>query len=389
MDAAERGIRLIAYDRPGYGGSTASPGRTIAACAIDVCAIIDALGIERIGVWGISGGAPHALACAALLPDRVVAAASLASSAPFDAAGLDWFAGQAKDNLDDWQLMLSNPEAARAKLARDREALMSAIPPDESEMYPTVFSATDAAALTPELAGYYAARGRDGLAPGIEGWWEDSVAMLTPWGFDPEEIRVPIMLWHGREDRFVPFQHGQWLASRIPAVHAELTDDDGHLTLLQTGCRPYTRGCWRTSELTRHAAPASGPLRSSRDSDDLARAGQSVAQADRAETARFKTTAGVCSSGVRIEPLPTLAGYAVDTVDIHDEPAVGDRACDRRLGAVEPQLMEQLLANHSVRVGRYQSQHIEIARGSHASIVTRDLGERSIAEPVCRALSQR
>jgi pimeloyl-ACP methyl ester carboxylesterase len=233
VDAADKGIRLISYDRPGYGGSTASPGRTIADCADDVLAIIDALGIERIAVWGISGGGPHALACACLLPDRVVAAASLASPAPIDADGLDWCAGQAKDNLDDFNRMQRDPNAARAKFARDREAMLAPSPPAEAEMYPTVFSAADAAAMTPALAGYYAARTKDSLALGIEGWWDDSQALIKPWGFDPSEIDVPVMLWHGQRDRFVPFGHGEWLAVHIPGVHAELTNEDGHLTLMQ------------------------------------------------------------------------------------------------------------------------------------------------------------
>ncbi|HWC87979.1 MAG TPA: alpha/beta fold hydrolase [Solirubrobacteraceae bacterium] len=233
LDAQNRGIRLISYDRPGYGGSTASPGRRIADCVGDVLAILDALGIERIAVWGISGGGPHALACACLLPDRVVATASLASPAPVDAAGLDWCAGQAKDNLDDFHLMEHNPKAARAKLVRERETMLAPTPPDETEMYPTVFSPTDVAAMTPELAGYYTARTKDSLSPGINGWWDDSQALITPWGFDPGEIHAPVMLWHGRQDRFVPFAHGEWLAAHIPGVHAKLTDEDGHLTLME------------------------------------------------------------------------------------------------------------------------------------------------------------
>src|SRR5579859_6624876 len=92
-DAAARGMRLISYDRPGYGGSTPSPGRTVADCAEDVRAICAALGIDRLTTWGISGGGPHVLACAALLPGLVVAAASLASTAPYEAEGLDWYDG--------------------------------------------------------------------------------------------------------------------------------------------------------------------------------------------------------------------------------------------------------------------------------------------------------
>ena len=98
-DAAERGIRLIAYDRPGYGGSDRHAGRAVADVAADVEAIADALGLDRILVTGRSGGGPHALACAALLGDRVAAAATLASVAPYDADGLDFLAGMGEDNV--------------------------------------------------------------------------------------------------------------------------------------------------------------------------------------------------------------------------------------------------------------------------------------------------
>src|SRR6201996_3090714 len=98
-DAAARGLRLIGYDRPGYGGSSPQPGRTVADCAGDVRAICAELGIDRLATWGISGGGPHVLACAALLPDLVAAAASLASPAPYTAEGLDWFDGMGQSNV--------------------------------------------------------------------------------------------------------------------------------------------------------------------------------------------------------------------------------------------------------------------------------------------------
>jgi pimeloyl-ACP methyl ester carboxylesterase len=233
LDATERGIRLISYDRPGYGGSTAHPGRSIADCAADVRAIIDALEIEQFAVWGISGGGPHVLACAGLLSDRVVAAATLASTAPFDAEDLDWFAGAGQENIDDDRLILSDPAAARAKLASDRHDLLNATATDLAEVYPTLFSPTDAAALTEELVEYFVRRWKDGLAPGIEGWWDDTFAQLKPWGFPLETIRLPVTVWHGRQDRMVPFQHGEWLASHLPNADAHLSDQDGHLTLLQ------------------------------------------------------------------------------------------------------------------------------------------------------------
>jgi pimeloyl-ACP methyl ester carboxylesterase len=232
-DAADRGIRLIAYDRPGYGGSSPHPGRSVADCATDVRAIVDALGIERFAVWGISGGGPHALACASVLSDRVVAAATLASPAPFDADDLDWFAGAGQENIDDDRLTLSDPAAARAKMEDDRRGLLEATAAELVANHDTLFSPVDAAALTPELVEYFISRWQDGLTPGIEGWWDDSIAHLKPWGFSPEAIRAPILVCHGRQDRMVPFQHGQWLASHLPDAHARLSDADGHLTLLQ------------------------------------------------------------------------------------------------------------------------------------------------------------
>ncbi len=233
LDAKDRGIRLISYDRPGYGGSTPMPERAVADCAEDVRAIVDALGIDRFAVWGISGGGPHALACAGVLSERVVAAATLASPAPFDAEGLDWFADTGAENVEDDKLILSDPEAARAKIARDRLEFFETTEPDPAGSHPTLFSPVDAAALTHELADYFAERNRTGLAAGIEGWWDDSVALLRPWGFSLDAIQVPVMVWHGRQDQMVPFGHGEWLVRRLQTAEPHLNDDDGHLTLLQ------------------------------------------------------------------------------------------------------------------------------------------------------------
>src|SRR4029077_18273473 len=129
-DAAARGLRLISYDRPGYGGSSPQPGRSVADCAGDVRAICTELGIDRLAMWGMSGGGPHVLACAALLPDLVTAAASLASPAPLDAAGLDYFAGMGRGHVDDIRLFLTDEAAARKKLDKDREEIL-AVSPDE------------------------------------------------------------------------------------------------------------------------------------------------------------------------------------------------------------------------------------------------------------------
>jgi pimeloyl-ACP methyl ester carboxylesterase len=231
-DAAARGLRLICYDRPGYGGSTPQPGRTVASCAADVRAICAGLGINRAAMWGISGGGPHVLACAALLPDLVVAAASLASLAPAQADGLDWFEGMGQANVDDFRLLEADEAASRIKLEADREEMLAASAAEQATMLASLLTPADAAVLKDDLAEYLLYTGREGLAPGGEGWWEDSVAFARPWGFELSDITIPVLVMQGRQDQFVPFGHGRWLAAHVHGAQARLLEDDGHLTLL-------------------------------------------------------------------------------------------------------------------------------------------------------------
>jgi pimeloyl-ACP methyl ester carboxylesterase len=231
-DAEQRGIRLIGYDRPGYGGSTPHPGRNVADAARDVAAIADALDIDRLATWGISGGGPHALACAALLPELVVAAASLASVAPYPAEGLDWFAGMGEANVAEFGLTLEGREALEPFLRHERDAMLAAGPAGLAEAMRTLLSPADHAVFTGETADYMFEAFRAGNEERLDGWLDDDLAFAKPWGFELEQIDVPVLLWQGAEDRFVPFAHGEWLARRIPAVDARLSRDDGHLTLL-------------------------------------------------------------------------------------------------------------------------------------------------------------
>lgn len=231
--ARDRGVRLLCYDRPGYGGSTRNEGRTVADCAADVRVIAAALGIERLGVYGASGGGPHALACAALLADLVPAVGVLASPAPWGAEGLDYFDGMGELNVEDTKLYFSDRAAARAKCEADRVEYLSLGVGELLEAFRSLLSAADAAVLKAAFAEFLVESIRDGIGQSSDGWWDDGVAEFDSWGFSLDTIRTPVLLLHGRQDRFVPFAHGEWLAARIPAVEARLTDADGHLTLYE------------------------------------------------------------------------------------------------------------------------------------------------------------
>jgi pimeloyl-ACP methyl ester carboxylesterase len=222
-DAERRRLRLISYDRPGYGGSTPQPGRSMADCASDVRVICAALGIESLPMSGSSGGGPHVLACAALLPDLVPAVVSMASPAPYDADGLDWLAGFSPAAIEEIRLTLNDRSEARAYFEQERGTIVTVSPAQAASGTQAGTPGDDLA-----LAADRAAAMQLALAPGIEGLWDDAVAQLTPWGFDVAQISVPVLLVHGDADPVAPFSHAQWLASRIPGAETWFFDGEGH-----------------------------------------------------------------------------------------------------------------------------------------------------------------
>jgi pimeloyl-ACP methyl ester carboxylesterase len=231
-DAAARGIRLVGYDRPGYGGSDRHPGRSIADVAADAATIADAFGVGRFRTWGVSGGGPHALACAALLPDRVVAAAALASVAPYGAAQLNWYAGMGQDNLDEFGAAVAGEEALRPYLAQASAETVAAGPDGLADAFRSILPDVDVAALTGDFAQFTYVWLAGGQRNGFEGWLDDDLAFVRDWGFDLRSVSVPVLLRHGRHDLMVPFAHGEWLAAHIPGAVAWFSQDDGHLTLV-------------------------------------------------------------------------------------------------------------------------------------------------------------
>jgi pimeloyl-ACP methyl ester carboxylesterase len=232
-EGERRGLRHITYSRPGYGTSERNPGRTVADCVPDVSAIADALGVEQLFTVGWSGGGPHALACAALLGERVLAAATIASVAPRDAEGLDWLAGMGEENLEEFAAA-EGGDAGRlqAYLETAREEIALTSGPELSAALGDLVSQVDREALSGEFAEYVATSMQAGLAHGPWGWFDDDIACIRRWGFALEGISRPVSVWQGEQDRFVPFAHGKWLAAHVPCARAQLLDGHGHMSLV-------------------------------------------------------------------------------------------------------------------------------------------------------------
>jgi pimeloyl-ACP methyl ester carboxylesterase len=213
--ASDRRIRVITYARPSYGRSTPRPGRTVASAASDVELIVDRLGIDRFATLGASGGGPHALACAAVLGDRVTGVVTFAGVAPFDDEP-DWFDGMAA------------PGGLRAALAGRAARELFA---ETDDFDPASFVQADYA----ELDGTWRALGADaGEADraGAAGLIDDDVAFTTPWGVDLGDIASPVLVVQGALDRVVPRSHGERLVRAVPTADLWLRPRDGHVSVL-------------------------------------------------------------------------------------------------------------------------------------------------------------
>jgi pimeloyl-ACP methyl ester carboxylesterase len=220
--AEASGLGWVSYDRPGYGGSDPHDGRTVASAAADVAAIADVLGIGRFAVLGHSGGGPHALACAALLPQRVIAAVSVSGPAPFDADGLDWFAGWSPG------IAAENRAAAHGRAVLEEHWATAG-----DEDMSAFFTEADMAALDGSWSWLAGVAGQ-AMEQGTEGYLEDTLASVQPWGFRPDAIGVPVLIMHGAKDKMVPCTHGEWLAGSCRAAELRIVSGAGHITVLDS-----------------------------------------------------------------------------------------------------------------------------------------------------------
>jgi pimeloyl-ACP methyl ester carboxylesterase len=179
---------------------------------------------------GWSGGGPHTLACGARL-GAAAAVLVVAGVAPYEADGLDWMAGMGEDNIVEFSAALQGEDQLRPLLGQQGELLRDIRSGDIVASMESLLPDVDRAALTGEFGEDMAASFREAVSVGVDGWLDDDLAFAKPWGFSLAEISVPTMIWQGSADLMVPFAHGQWLASRLPAASAHLEEGEGHLSV--------------------------------------------------------------------------------------------------------------------------------------------------------------
>lgn len=224
------GIRLISLDRPGIGLSDPKPGRTVVSWADDVTAAVDALGIDRFAVLGVSAGGPHALACAVCLPQRVSAVGLVSSAAPLDDPALrplhsstwtrlarvgrpvPWLVRMMFDRVarqahGDPEMVME--QAVEGMEAADRELVR------QRPFYTTIMNSAVEAYV----------QGGQGVA-------DDALALARPWGFALTGASTPVLLWHGEQDHNWPVALGRYLAQAVPTRHARFYPGEGHLIYL-------------------------------------------------------------------------------------------------------------------------------------------------------------
>jgi pimeloyl-ACP methyl ester carboxylesterase len=230
----ELGIFQVTHDRAGYGRSDRHRGRNVADEAADVAALADELGLDRFGVVGGSGGGPHALACATLLPDRVVRAVCIVGVAPLGPDGLeqdDWLAGMDPENVKEFDWALAGEEVLTRELEAEHTRMEERVAVDPTTILGDFeLSESDRAELArPELIQVIREATFEEAVNGVGGWVDDDLAFLRPWGFDVATIAVPVLIRYGLTDVLVPPTHGEWLAANVPGCTVQVEDDAGHL----------------------------------------------------------------------------------------------------------------------------------------------------------------
>lgn len=226
--AAERGLRVVWPSRPGYAGSTRHEGRAVVDVADDLRQLLTSLGVEEFIVGGSSGGGPHALACAARVPG-CRAAATVVGLAPW--RGAESMAGMGEDNVEEFTAAMEGPDALRAYLEEEAKGAGDLTAAAFAESHASLLPQVDREALTGEFAEDVTASLRAALSTGIDGWFDDDLEFVRPWGFELDEITTPVALWHGTADQMSPVAQARVLAATVPGVIPHIVEGEGHLSI--------------------------------------------------------------------------------------------------------------------------------------------------------------
>ncbi|WP_433338786.1 alpha/beta fold hydrolase [Spirillospora sp. CA-294931] len=231
------GVRLISYDRPGYGESSRQQARAVFHAAEDVLRIAEHLGLDRFAIVGRSGGGPHAMACAAHeeLAARITKLAVLVSLAPATADGLDWYEGMNDLNRAEYSSIDRDESGALSTLIkqtleiqRDPESLLRTLDPQLADADRRVVEDMGIRRLLTETYS-------EALRCNEDGWLDDVLAFRRHWGFEPAEISsaIPTLLWHGADDGFSPVRHTIWLSRQIPHAESWVQRGAAHFTAVE------------------------------------------------------------------------------------------------------------------------------------------------------------
>ena len=229
---AARRLRLICMSRPGYAGSSRQPGRSVAAVAADIAEILDGIGGETFFSLGWSGGGPHALACAALLGERCRGVSVLAGVGPHEMDGVDFLAGMGPENVSEFEAAVVGEPALRAWMAAHATEFRSVTGASLAAAFGGLLPRADQDVLRGTYADALAAVTRRALAPGFDGWIDDDLAFVQPWGFSLGAIAAPVTLWQGELDLMVPVSHGRWMSEHLPRARFALASGHGHISLV-------------------------------------------------------------------------------------------------------------------------------------------------------------
>jgi pimeloyl-ACP methyl ester carboxylesterase len=224
----DAGVRAVTYDRAGYGLSDRLEGRDVAAVASDISTLADELGFDRFAVMGVSGGGPHALACAALRADRVTRAVVMVTPAPNE-DGFEFLAGMTRSNINEFNAALAGPDAIARYLAPYVETLRTQPEAVIDELAAELPPPDQATIARPEVREMLVTNWQEATRQGAAGWMDDDLAFTRQWGFDLADVASEVRIWQGELDVLAPQAHGRYVAERLPNATFDLVAGKGHM----------------------------------------------------------------------------------------------------------------------------------------------------------------